>query len=401
MVGFGIFALYYALQPRNKEEVNQFSICNLKYEESINLLNNLEKKEKILINDVGQYGNSLGFYHENYSLTQKDYMNGKTVFLRNLCTDEEIVLMNNSGLDEKVDMGSLKSGFYIAEVLDGLDRYYLDLANDFNGEFSSVTRNNYHNKIDVYNINQKDGLDESQSYLVLEVNEVKSDEDKIDIIIDPNAFYSNWDGSGNIGNYSDDYNESEITYEIGEKIVQDLKDNGFRAELSRDNHTPINVHGIKGRLYNAYEKQASILVNLRVIAESSSEGGVTSLYSSKASNKLATYITKSLVNGTSLSSSTWLSGENMEGVYASGVENNLDTVHILRESGGRYTGSGIYDEDYIELNYFAKDKNIGINAVVVEYGDLLDSNFIKALNNEKNEIARSTAKGIIDYLNIE
>ncbi len=63
-------------------------------------------------------------------------------------------------------------------------------------------------------------------------------------------------------------------------------------------------------------------------------------------------------------------------------------------------GAGI-NEDFKELNGFAKDIRKGMQTVVVEYGYLNDDETFATWKNEKEAIIEATYEGILSGLGIE
>ena len=124
------------------------------------------------------------------------------------------------------------------------------------------------------------------------------------------------------------------------------------------------------------------------------------IYSNFSSNRIATSNMKALNEQTSLKASNYSSGHNIDGVYRTQLVDNLDLMNIIRETGGKFTGAGI-NEDFKELNGFAKDIRKGMQTVVVEYGYLNDDETFATWKNEKEAIIEATYEGILSGLGIE
>lgn len=399
-------ALYLTFFQEEKEVIDTFSFCNMNSQKSYEVLRDLPVTNTKLVRDYGQYGDSLGLYEEEYRLNARDALDGKTLFMHNLCTGEEHIFMNNVNLDEKIMMSSLADGFYVIEVLEGLDRYTLLADQDIDMNFHSVSKNNYYKNVNLIskaNLFDKDEWQLEHQFLLLSVSGKEENNQETDIILDPNGLYFEWDGSPNFGAQYGSFKEAYEMMDIAKGVKAILEEAGYRVALSRDDENARNINGTDGRLYHAYEAKAKYYINLRVlVSDYAYDEGVTIMYSHFSSNRFATILMKQLMQDTSLEASSWASDNNIDGVYRSGLVNNtFDYIALVREAGGRFTGAGEADPEYAELNSFAKGKNLGMNALVVEYGYLSDKNFYNQWLDEKEAVIQATAQGILKYLSLE
>lgn len=407
IVALGITALYLTTRKNEEDVVTGFTLCNLTPQQSYDLVAEQAYSDVLTIHDYAQYGESLGLYRETYQLGQRDYLDGKTIFLKNLCTGTESVYMMNVSLDEKLPIQDLEKGFYIMEVLDGLNRYRLVSDTVMDETFSTISRNGYTQTARLlansalFDTDHFPQLD--HNFVFLDVDSKPTPDDQVDIVLDPYGMYYEWDGSPNPGATYQGLVEADEMYDAAESIKAQLEAYGLKVAIIRGEDEVMNVHGVDGRLQRAYNYEAKYYIQLRfMVSGFETDKGTTLIYSSYASNRLSTYIMKQLVSDTTLVPSTFTSASNIEGVYRSSrIESMYDYNALLRESGGLLTGAGRYNETYQELNAFAKDIRRGMNTVVLEYGYMSDAAAYQTWINEKEAIINATAEGILKSLGMK
>ncbi|WP_323611272.1 N-acetylmuramoyl-L-alanine amidase [Erysipelothrix enhydrae] len=403
LLGLLFYAVYDLYKPTNQETDNHFSICRTDFIQTQELLSNLEHQPPIDLNDYGIYGQTLGLYNKPYTIHEQDPFDGKTVFLNNLCKNEESVYMMNVDLDNKIPMEMLEDGFYQIKILEGLKQLSLRTDNKIDDVFYSVSKDGYSKKIrmiadmDLFNDDSKKVMNDN--YVFLEVSSVETPKDNIDIVIDPVGLVEDENGNIDYGGQRSDIIESKEMYRTAEGIKTQLEAKGLTVMIARDDSKPKSLNGSDGRLKSAYDVGAKYYIQLR-FPNSSYEGdkGTTIMYSNFTSNKLATNIMKNIMNATSLKPSIWSSGRSMDGVYHPEQIEGYDSIDSIREAGGRFTGAGTMDETYRELNQFASKSNKGMQSIVIEYGFMNDDRTFNTWKQEHSKIVDATVSGILAEL---
>ncbi|WP_342621370.1 N-acetylmuramoyl-L-alanine amidase [Erysipelothrix sp. P66] len=402
LVGLLVYAVYDLYKPANQEMDSHFSICKTDFVQTQEILAHLEHQPPIDLNDYGIYGQTLGLYNKSYTVHEQDPFDGKTVFLNNLCKNEESVYMMNVDLDNKIPMEMLEDGFYQIKILEGLKQLSLRSDNKIDDVFYSVSKDGYSKKIRI--IADKDLFNDDQevmndNYVFLEVSSVETPKENIDIVIDPAAFIEDENGNIDYGGQRSDLIESQEMYRTAEGIKTQLEAKGLTVMIARDDKLPKSLNGPDGRLKTAYDVGAKYYIQLR-FPNSPYEGdkGATIMYSNFTSNKLATNIMKNIMNTTSLKPSIWSSGRSMDGVYHPEQVDGYDSIDSIREAGGRFTGAGSMNETYLELNQFASSSNKGMQSIVIEYGFMNDDETFKTWKQEHSKIVDATVAGILAEL---
>lgn len=391
---------------------NGLAVCNMSQKETRKLIKGREtdrkenKGQSIVFSDYGQYGETLGFYQNPYQTGERDPFNGKTVFLYNMCTDEDSSYLMGVDLDMKIPLEYLEDGFYELELLNGLVRSRLTSENVIDDQVHTITRNGVSKTIRIlsdktlFDNDTEKILEENVLYLEVKSNQEKP-KDVYDIVLDPSGLTLYEDGSVNYGSQFNGLVESKEMYDVALEVKALLEEKGLSVLIARDDKTAINVFGDKGRIAKGYDAQAKYYIQLNLLYSGyKSDKGATMLYSNFASNRLASSIMKSLNAKTSLLPSNFSSGNNMDGVYQTRMVEGMDFMNIIRETGGKFTSSGI-KEEFSELMGFSKDYRKGMQIVVIEYGYLNDDQTFNTWINEKDAIIKATYEGIIQGLGIE
>ncbi|CAM2797741.1 N-acetylmuramoyl-L-alanine amidase [Erysipelothrix tonsillarum] len=403
LIGLLCYAVYDLYKPINPDTNTQFSICKTDFSQTQEMLESIEHLSPIDLKDYGIYGQTLGLYNKDYAVHEQDPFDGKTVFLNNLCKNEESVYMMNVDLDNKIPMEMLEDGFYQVKILEGLNQLSLRSEQKIDDVFYSVSKDGYSKKIriiadmDLFNNEDKEVMNDN--YVFLEVSSVETPKDKYDIVLDPVGLVEDANGIVDHGGEREGLIESDEMYRTAEAIQQKLEAKGLRVMIARDNDKPKSLNGSNGRLKTAYDVDAKYYIQLRLPnSPYAGDKGTTIMYSNFTSNKLATNIMKNLVNDTSLKPSIWSSGRSMAGVYHPEKIEGFDSVDSIREAGGRFTGAGLMDDTYMDLNDFAADSNKGMQSIVIEYGFMNDDETFNTWKQEYTKIVEATVKGILTEL---
>lgn len=386
----------------SKENKNQsYMICNLTANDSAKLISKQKYEATMNLSDYGLYGESLGLYHETFNINKTDLFTGKTFFINNLCQDKEDAYMMDVDIDRKLPVFELENGFYELEVLEGLDRYHLTSEETINEVFLSTPYKGYQKKVTILANkalfkDKEDQLILNNNIVYIHVEEVKQKSTTTDIVIDPGRLTELWEGFIDYGSNRDNLVEAHEMYEMAELIKHELEAHGLNVEILRDKDEALPYNGKGGRIEKAYQSKAKYFLSLSFPSSNfSHDKGVTVLYSSHSSNNMATTVMKTLLEETSIQASSWTGRNDIQGVYPSSLDDNLDRRLEIRESGGKFTGAGKLGE-----NEFVEDYSNGMHALVIEYGYMSDDHDFNTWKNEKEKIAKATARGILKTLKI-
>lgn len=406
-LGFFVFKKYFY---DDTQVAKYYTFCNLDYRESAKVLNKRQEayklQETIDFNDYGLYGESLNIYQNNYEVGEHDEFYGNTLFLSNVCKSgsesDKLPYLLGSFINDGIDISSLEDGLYELEVLSDFKfkRLKSDLIID--EYFYSAKRDNkikevrlFTNK-EIINLNREEEIIKD-SYLFIEVNTIE-DNDMVDLVINPARFTETEFGIDYGHFLSESFNEAHETYKMAIKVKEILEENGVRVKVLRNNSSPVNNYGEDGRLAQAYELNAKYMLNMRFESSANTvmDRGISILHSSYANNRFASLVGEHLVLDAKLDVSPYLEKESYGAINTFKKNNNLDNNNIIRESGGKFTGTAI-DAEFKDLMAFAKDKN-GIETIDLLYGFMTYDADYKKWINSFDEIAEATANGILDIL---
>ncbi|CAM3560061.1 N-acetylmuramoyl-L-alanine amidase [Erysipelothrix urinaevulpis] len=381
------------------DEDRSYAICNLNSNDSRNLIKSREYSADILMKDYGVYGESLGLYHEEVKAGVSDEFSGKTFFLNNLCHEDERAYMMDVSLDRKLPIAELDDGFYELEVLDGLDRFFLMSEEKVDETFYGINRNGFRKQVNVIAdksiFYENDESIHDKNYVYLEVKTVENKE-MVDVVIDPARLNELWEGYIDYGSSRDGVSESEITYRIAEKLQKELEATGLRTEVLREKDEPRDFLGTNGRAQEAYDLKAKYYINLAFPSSGAThDQGVTVIYSSYSSNKLASDVMNHLRKGSSVVPSTWTGSNDIDGVYPTYRDGHYDRKLEIREVGGKFTLAG-----QLEENKSGKENRNGMQGITIELGYMSDEKDYKTVVNEEDKIVAAIVEAMKKYLRI-
>lgn len=405
------FAVKYYYDQQNIVD-DGFKICGLSSDETAKRLKTRQQEayESALFLEVRDYtyfGETLKFYNEPYVYGLTDDFIGNTVFLNNLCglsVDDKSSYLLSYENDIGIQIDTLQDGFYEIEILKDFNFNFLKTSENIDIEIASIKRDNqiktariFSNR-DLINGNFDEPL-LKRNVLYLEVKTIENNE-AYDIVLDPSALNHNDFGGSNYGHFYMDMYESDETYEMATLIRDELEKYGLRVYLTRDNISPVDTFGDKGRISSAYETGAKYYVHLRLESSGSSmDRGLTILYSNFTSNRFATNVAKAILDGTSLQASPYEDGFNIPGVYQTSLESGYDYNDIVRETGGMMTGAGV-NGIFADLQKQHTNSKMGMYAIDILYGYMTDPDDYNVWINEKELLAQKTAEGILIQLGI-
>lgn len=399
-----IFALVQNVLPQTPKEVNTaLQFCGLSPKKAKAIIQNDVVENTKTFKDYGVYGETLGIYENSYQVGKRDPLMGKTIYIRNLCNDDEYSFLMGAELDSKIPIEQLGNGIYAVEILNGLERQRLVSEDVIQEVFTASAIHGEAKHIEMI-ANKNAFMTESSDvplddhYLFFNVKTKTIEEDQYDIILDPNGLTMHENGKTNYGSSRKDLSEAVEMYRLAEGVKTILEQEGYSVKIIRDNTTPINQHGENSRTQLAYEAKAKYYFqfNLR-FSFYKPDKGMTILYSNYATNGLASSIMESLNENTDLVTSNFTSKNNPKGVYRSLTKEGYDYRHVIREVGGQFTGAGKTSEFKDDHQAFSNSKS-GMQAVVIDYGFINDDHTYNTWVNQNEAIIKATAEGILKGL---
>lgn len=389
---------------------DRFTVCDLNPKKSQNLLverlPEYEKQGSDVIRDYGLYGETLKIYKNEFDPMKFDKMSTSTLFLTNLCNnsnDKQTYLMSKE-LDVGIDMGKIANGLYEIEALADIDLVRIYAENPIDDTFYSVMRDGTRKAFHIFADKSiygelPDGI-EAKNYLYLEVYEA-TDIKKFDVVLDPSGGEYRTSGSMNKGASFDGLSEYDEMYKMAQQVKKKLEARGLKVMISRDDEKGINYDGEKGRFQKGYDQKANYYVHMRFEKSGSkNDKGLLVLYSNFTTNQFAANMVNRLVEETGMQTTPYTDTRNKAGVFQTTKKDNLDYNMFIRETGGKFTGSGILPIYKDSMN-FAKDSRQGMHTIDILYGYMSNEKDFKNWNENNEKIADATANGILTHLGIE
>ena len=92
-----IISLLISLFSGSNKDVDIYKIADFSGNKTLQIINSEDRSNSIEVKDYGFYGESLDLYFYNYSLAmpKNDTLNGKTVVLKDLIDDKNIITFEN------------------------------------------------------------------------------------------------------------------------------------------------------------------------------------------------------------------------------------------------------------------------------------------------------------------
>lgn len=402
----GLF-LYWSYNLGNEEESLTFSVCNQSYAQTQNMFETMDFESSLVFKDYLIYGETLNIYAENYVLGQVDPFVGKTLVLKNLCDGYEWVYMLEKNIDGQIPLELLPEGFYELYIVEDLKRKRLVSNEDVLLNFYPIARENEALEVTLLAQNTFGNADEpielKQRYFFLDVHKVQSSSvDTIyDIVIDP-AHSSNLNGGIEKGRSAFSLVEANETLRLALLLKEDLEKSGLKVYLTRDDHEDVvDLYGVEGRLYQAYQVQAKYYIELNMMYSSNEAiRGSTAHYSRYASNRFATLVFKSYLDNTKLVPRGTSTNGNIDGVKAAPSYEGYDAIPVIRESGGRILGAGTMSEASMENASFNKNARIGMQSLSLDLIYISNQEDVDYFTQNLETLSVNLSQGIIDYLRI-
>lgn len=349
-------------------------VCNMS-EEKYNEKLNERLNEDFMIEDYFYYGDHLNLKHQSYTQGKRDETNQKTIILKNLCNNEEKSVIIEQFIDRQIDLSKLDSGIYKVMISENLTRKNVNTKLDLLG-FNTLTRNGKHKKIS-YIKNSTDGLH-------IKVEEVESDANKVDIIVD--TIYNHEDLLLALDRGYLDANT--ISFKQAQNLVQLLNDNGYRAQLARKDNEIKNVYGENGRMHDLYQNNIKYYFTLGI--DHSGASSIQGIYlegSYLASKNISNAIMYKIISNSDAQISS-IHNVNEYGVIRNEIfqgDNGeyYDGNLYIREAGGYATGAGKFSANSAKNAYFAKENKYGVHGLYLSLGFQTNEEDINRLNSNQ------------------
>lgn len=402
LIGAAVILLW----PKPESVMERYRVCGLSEEETVALLHQ-ESDPVFMIRDYFYYGESLNFYEESYSPLNRDTLSGKTIELKNVCDGTTISMTLENTLDQKLVLDSIPAGFYQVGIIDNLEYKRLVFEEKLEeNSFYTARRNGTVKKVELIadaSLLQEYDVEMNYHYLFLSISE-ETDNDQIDVYIDPYGMNTDFTWLPDEGNASHDLVEYKEMYEAALILKEELEKYGLRTAISKSSPEETGrAYGEDGRLAKGYGQHAKYYLFLRFnLSADDSIRGLEVHHSSYTSRTLARNITYRVKKNLNYPLSPLYYGED-EGIVTTLLTKGKDNETIydsnlyLRESGGRGTLAGRYsDAAEVENASFANAN--GMYALEIDFAYISnaeDASYWK-INHRRliQEIAAAFAEGI-------
>lgn len=399
------FGVYYFMQ--NKEEEGKYSICGFSQKE---MQSKIEKDftQTYVVKDFVYYGESLHLYKNPYQVETSDEIAGKSIVLKDVCSDKEYAFVIGSQADRGILLSSLQNGYYEIFIIEDLVEKRVVFEQDVENSIQTIHRHNGKSKLVTLTANQNafadSGITFPQKYTYIEVKEGK--EETYDVVLDPSGMDHDFTYSLNKGGEGNGLLENEVTYEAATQIKKALEDKGLKVMIAKKDASEIvESYGEDGRLERAYKGKAKYYIRLSFAETDYGLAGLQITCSSHASDAFASQIQYDLKRNTATPFSQ--DAGVVDGLYESYPWEGIDGRSVydsdlwVRESGGKATQAGMYSENAIKQNVFAKDNVYGMNAIHINLGYINNEADAQFYKQNKDAYIQSISDSILKFLNVE
>lgn len=404
------FGMHSVLQK--KEEKEKFTVCSLTHDKSKQVLEK-QYNDTYSIRDYLFYGESLNLYHDTYHVETTDDLAGKSVILKDICSDKEYSYVIRGTIDAQIVLSNITAGYYEVFVVENLIEKRVIFNGTLNDEIISVNRNGSRMNINVladtdYFKDRGIHVNEEKNYMYIVAKKAKTDDEIYDIAIDPAANDRDFTYQLNKGVEANGFIEAEQTYQAALALKEKLEAKGLKVLLLRDEQEEINSYGEDGRLHRAYKAKAKYYIKLRFEESKADYSGMDITYSAHANGSFSKQVIYYLSRNSAVNISSVYNINDPGNVkctlYKSDIDGRVvyDSDLVIREAGGKATQAGMYSENAQEgTAFFAKDNVHGMNAVNINLGYLSNSSDVDYWVNHQDEYINALSEGIASYLNLE
>ena len=368
---------------------NAFTVCKLSNKKLQKQFSNKEYEGALSVADYVIYGENINLYSGEYLIGGRNAFVGKTMILKNICTDKEYMIDKlDSTLDGQIKAMDLEVGLYEIYIVDNLlqKRVYMDLPLMDEVSFYTSTKKNENKKVtllaDQALFNAKDDevnvLD--RNYIFLNVTKENKPETDLDVMLNPGPITIN----KNVGLEGNGVVEETEMYRLAKRVKELLEAEGLKVGISRDEASWLSTYGENGTIAKGYNAHANYFISFAVSGGSETQQGVSIVHSSFVSNSLAKSVHQQLSADSKMKLLDVVPSERI-----SGYDADMD----IREAGGRALGAG----ELVNDNTFASYYN-GMESIYLEVFNINNPADVALWQTEFENVAKAIAKGISNYI---
>lgn len=405
VIALSSFGAYYFMQ--NKEEEGKYSICGFSQKD-------MQKKMKkeyantYMASDFVYYGESLNILQAAFNPDVNDALAGKSILLKDICSDNEYAFVIGSQADRGVLLSSLQDGFYEIFVVEDLIEKRIVFDKEVMSEFQTIHRNDGKSKKTTLLANTTMFSDSEVTlplnYSFIEVKQGK--EKQYDVVLDPAGMDHDFTYTLNKGAQGNGLSENSEMYAAATFIKEKLEEKGLKVLITKKSEDEVvESYGKDGRLERAYDAKAKYYIRLSFAKTESGLEGMEVSYSAHASSSFANQILYELSRNTNVTLSN--DAGIVNGLYECYPWEGIDKRRVydndlwIREAGGKVTQAGMYSENAIKGNTFAKDNLYGMNTISINMGYITNEKDATFYKENKEAFLTTISNAILKYLNVE
>lgn len=401
---------FFAFSFLNEGEEELYQIGSLSSTETKELLET-KAQDSYVLSDYFFYGETLNLLKEDYNPEKNDEMFGKSVLLKDLCSDNEQAYVIGTSVDNAILCGDLKEGFYEIYVVENLIEKKAVMDEDVVTSIKTVIKEDTHYEVTLLASTayfKEKKIHPKENYVYLQVEKTKLKEEEYDIAIDPSALdrdFNIW--STNYGSKGNDLVEYQESYKAATLLKKALEEKGYKVLIVREEEEERNSYGEEGRIKRAYDAKCKYYIRLCFSESEYGYRGFDIAYSAHSSNMFANQIIYHMSRNSDMTiSSLYSSGKN-KGVYPCILLEGMDGRKVydsdlwIREAGGKATVAGLYSQNAKEgTGFFAQDNLFGMQALDIRLGYLSSKEDATYWKEHKEEYMQDLADAMDSYLNV-
>ncbi len=405
LIGIGSFYFIHLNKLKEKEPVKSYNtICSYSVEKTKKIFSERPEYPFLDVANIFFYGESLNITKNPYQVGEKDELNGKTITLINLCTQEQFSFLSSSQLDINVLTYTLPEGFYEVLVEDNFVFHHISTVEKTEIDFYSITRNKQSKHYRIFS--DKDFfIDPENDQPLLRKHalfiEIKDEESQnLDIIIDAVGYDQDFNRPNTGIQIDENFNTAQVSYKMALDLKSKLESHGLKVGLTREvEDVFVNTYGEKGRVYQALDQKAKLMIQLDFAQiENAMNRSFMVTSSNYASRSLGTLLADAILANSKLKYETQ---RGFNGSVLPQRLKQLDRQNLIRESGGLSLGAGTYSDLSARTNQFAKDNIYGVQTVSISFGNMKNETQRQTFEQEYEQILNDLVAGLLKYLRIE
>ena len=386
------------------------------------------EEEKVSISEYYIYGDHLNM-KGSLEIEDMTYQDICLTLYNGEDNDVEIIFSDDGTKIDFYFSEYINDGFYLDEL--ARDNYYLFLKLTYENpedeekpiiKYYALDNGTEYKETIYYTMSKYDNkiiINSDNDYSTMAFN-VKENKDKniYDITIDPG--HGGMDSGGTTG----EYNESDFTMSISNKVKENLETNGFKVKLTHEEgkltkNDLLDEYNEHGRAVIPNEVKSKYTFSIHINKNTyKSVKGIEVYTPINVNYDFAQSIVNNLIEYTELGYSTNRLYKMFDGIYSRNfseddvtsslagyddkgynpynVTTNSNYYYMIRETGGYMTGAYIDDSNPEEVGvnpYY--DSNIGNETYLLELGYLSNSSDLAIINDSLDDIAKAISDAII------